>query len=92
LPWQESLTPRSVMLYHVEMNLNDELMFWMRREIEDRRQSIVAMESGQLQIRRRNNDEWIDTTFTVKPDLQEGMWQLEKLLKLIAANGSRAPR
>jgi hypothetical protein len=46
------------------------------------------MESGQMQVRRLNGPDWIDTTASVKPDLRERMWQLEKLLKTMAADRS----
>ena len=34
-----------------------------------------------MQIRRLSGAEWVDATASVKPDLRERMWQLEKLLK-----------
>jgi hypothetical protein len=70
------------------MKPSDDLIFWLRRELDEMRSSIAAMESGQMQVRRLNGPDWIDTTASVKPDLRERMWQLEKLLKTMAADRS----
>jgi hypothetical protein len=64
------------------MKPSDDLLFWLRRELDEMRSSVAAMERGQMQVRRLSNGtDWIDATASVKPDLRERMWQLERLLK-----------